>query len=901
MNFNINYLQIILINFCYHRTSVTEPSSTAASNSEILTRFAPIPEQEKNDLDLQQSRNPIYAAASQPQIRELAQLFTHALSAYLHDPDGFRKILADIRPKDPSSGEVEILSNRIGRKNNFEAVSTAKPAVTTDRLELLDFSDVTLKNRIAATIGTNELLSSTTETSPATTTFLPIIQVAANKNNLSPDVQKTPASDLISDNSLGNVGPYYESDADVMASTTTSSPPQTTTEPEENNDLALEINGGLSSMSTTFPYLEDEEGGESDEPIGNGLDTLSRLEDGSPKTTQTPDVNPTTIFSLEAQSSGNFFRKNQPVTLSTLLTPPSQRTPTTEILPPRYTTEESSEQLHSAQSQNFVTGKQNHFSDDEKPSRKGKLVEPTTVSYEFIPRSTTEAPRYEIVNTTTTPGSPRGHYITKSIPSSLLTTTTESPTTTESGATVTYPDTGKISPNPWSSVSYTVFLDPLTINDGLMDEKETTASSYSRTTSQPLDVSTESSSTRFGLRASLVDENTTIRDIDIPTTTEGMKRRANEMFGGLNETAVGHLMNVMKKADSNQKVRRLILLLIQTCDEDYDKTVEDSRKALLDALIGMDNNEIDETKVQIINGRNGRKINLNSVKNAVVNPQHSSTTQDVPITTYRGNQKLIAVPSVETELTPPPRPKTTTTSTETPTTTSTTTTTTSTTTRTPSTTTNPTTYFTGTSTTQIPRAIIKGRSGGGRRVVVNDEALSAETLSTFAEFGKRTTPLGSLQISTTLQPPTYPTEIPEAQPTTFYPVFSRIGERIQLETTFQPNVYETTFPPTTTTSTTTTTTTTPRPTTTTTTRRTTTTTPIPRPTTTRVPRRNSTKVPVTTTTSTSTPAPTTPRGRVGKSVESFLGDASQQTYHSDERAVELLKSLYALASKWGRR
>lgn len=883
----------------YFRTTVTEPIPTTPG-SDILNRIAPIADQDKNDLDLQQSRNPIYAAASQPQIRELAQLFTQALSAYLHDPDGFRKILAEIRPRDPSSSaEVEILSNRIGRNKNLdtsnsESVSTVRPFVTTDHLELLDFSDVTLTNRQNLTSTTNELpLSSTTE--PTISTFVPVIQTSANRNNLSPGVIKTPASDLISDTSItSSVEPFYESDADIMASTTTIAP---TTDPEDNNELALEINGGLSSMSTVFPYLGESQ--EDDEnAIGNQLNSLSRIE--SPNTTPAPEL-ATTIFSLDAQSTGYVFR-GQPVTLSTLLTPPSQKPPTTEILPPRFTTEESNEQLYGAHSQSFVTGNQNSLADgDDKGQRKGKLVEPITVSYEFINQGPTEAPRREPVNTTTTPGSPRGHYITKSIPSSLLTTTTESPitTTTESANTVTYPDTGKISPNPWSQLSYTVFLDPLTINDGLMDSKEngdSTASLPSPTT-VVYEPTTEPSSDRNELRASFREDSSTVRDVDIATTTETMQRRANEMFGGLNETSVNHLMNVMKKADSNQKVRRLILLLIQTCDEDYDRTVEESRKALLDALIGMDNNEIDETKVQIINGRNGRKIDLNSVRNAVDSQQQTATTDDIPVTTYRGNQKLSVAPSIENRLATPifiqNSPNTLTTeaiSTLAPATT--------------------TTQFAATGTTQIPRMKSKPKGVSRKRPVSrdNDEYLSEETLSTFAEFGRRTTPLGSATTPTSLSP-AYTTEVPDEQQTTFYPVFSRTRQRLQETTTFEPIVDTTTPPPTTTTSTTTTpktttpttttTSTTPTPTKSTTTTTTTPSTPAPTPPSraTRGPRRSSTtKVPITTTT-----AAAPPRGRIGKSVESFLGDASAPGPHSDDRALDLLKSLYSLAAKWGRR
>uniref|UniRef100_A0A182PWD8 Uncharacterized protein n=1 Tax=Anopheles epiroticus TaxID=199890 RepID=A0A182PWD8_9DIPT len=64
-----------------------------------------------------------------------------------------------------------------------------------------------------------------------------------------------------------------------------------------------------------------------------------------------------------------------------------------------------------------------------------------------------------------------------------------------------------------------------------------------------------------------------------------MQKKANEMFGDLNEAQADKLMSAMKMADKDKSMRRLILLLIRTCDDDPTSTSEESRKALLEALI----------------------------------------------------------------------------------------------------------------------------------------------------------------------------------------------------------------------------------------------------------------------------------------------------------------------------
>lgn len=94
---------------------VKDSSSQAVSSNDDLNAL-----NINNDLETEFSNNPIIAAAGTKQIRELAQVFTHALSAYLHDPSTFRRVLAEIRPTEPPiTQNYDYLNNRLGRNKDF--------------------------------------------------------------------------------------------------------------------------------------------------------------------------------------------------------------------------------------------------------------------------------------------------------------------------------------------------------------------------------------------------------------------------------------------------------------------------------------------------------------------------------------------------------------------------------------------------------------------------------------------------------------------------------------------------------------------------------------------------------------------------------------------------------------
>ncbi|XP_067615293.1 uncharacterized protein thw isoform X2 [Eurosta solidaginis] len=179
--------------------------------------------------------------------------------------------------------------------------------------------------------------------------------------------------------------------------------------------------------------------------------------------------------------------------------------------------------------------------------------------------------------------------------------------------------------NPWNHISQTDFIDPLTINDGLMKDSRTTtttAAAKETTTHTPattlrgqlnvlsaevkppsarnigsyVRVGSAEETTRHSAAAHEAPEFDTWQELfntyNLPQeslpSSNGLQRIANKLFGGLNESEALHLKNVMQQAEHNRQVLSLLLLLIQTCDDQNGRALERSRKHLLNALIDMD-------------------------------------------------------------------------------------------------------------------------------------------------------------------------------------------------------------------------------------------------------------------------------------------------------------------------
>lgn len=233
--------------------------------------------------------------------------------------------------------------------------------------------------------------------------------------------------------------------------------------------------------------------------------------------------------------------------------------------------------------------------------------------------------------------------------------------------------------NPWTQIAQTDFLDPLTINDGLMKDyksttmpsaysflpRETTTSTPPRTTkahfvqkqsnykyqgsAEVTTARTKTEDARKHYRAEQgTADNQSWHDIfttyDIPRDTlpssSGLQRIANKLFGGLNESEALHLKNVMQQAEHNRQVLSLLLLLIQTCDDHNGKALERSRKHLLNALIDMDGKLVQAGK------STHHKLNNNS--------KQASSTALPAVTTFRRSSSeevsTLVYPSTTTDL-----------------------------------------------------------------------------------------------------------------------------------------------------------------------------------------------------------------------------------------------------------
>lgn len=628
-----------------------------------------------NDLETEYSNNPVLAAAGSPQIRELAKVFTHALSAYLHDPSTFRRVLSEIRPTEPTPIQTsdEILSNRIGRTDDFNkgtgptylptvattpATATATFVSTTEDFEVLDFSDVTIstaKKELNYPSTTPSTTYPTTTDFPSTTTNAETESSTVLSNSIQESLNtadRVPASRFLTEQ--------------LLKSPESREPKQIETTTDSNNPFALEINGGL-IVSTTFPYFQDDSRESSKQSLEDSsyfptkIDHESRSllkpygHDVEHNSSLINDTYPTALSDTQAiplkwgeeitEDSVTQTTTDYPASLSFDLLPPSAvqqgfSLPVKENLHP--TIDEND--LQRAQSQSLVASGNDLFNE-----QKGKSF--TTVAPRFGDRTTT-------TDTPTITTTINGHFITHD-----YRTSTES-AVLQSKSTI--PDTGKFSPNPWSTLAYTVFIDPLTINDGLMDSKlkdvtpspntylprstqTTPYSTYSTTFLPPVTTtnlpeapvfeglfnrnSENENSAREGKFLSSSTFATTIRHKQPEEYMEVMQKKANEMFGSLNDTSATHLLNVMKKANKNKTVRKLILLLIQTCDDDYNTTVEESRTALLNALIGMDGKLDDESDFQVINARPNRRGK--SIARFEGNAVTEATSTETPITTFR--------------------------------------------------------------------------------------------------------------------------------------------------------------------------------------------------------------------------------------------------------------------------
>ncbi|RLU15009.1 hypothetical protein DMN91_012896 [Ooceraea biroi] len=98
---------------------------------------------DSDDLEIEESEGPLNGAkrSNGTKLRELAQVFTHALSAYLQDPDTFKKVLTEIRPTEPSATATD--GSQYETTTFYPTTVEEYASVTKEKDEVLDFSDDT--------------------------------------------------------------------------------------------------------------------------------------------------------------------------------------------------------------------------------------------------------------------------------------------------------------------------------------------------------------------------------------------------------------------------------------------------------------------------------------------------------------------------------------------------------------------------------------------------------------------------------------------------------------------------------------------------------------------------------------------------------------------------------------
>ncbi|XP_014364346.2 mucin-4 [Papilio machaon] len=533
-----------------------------------------------DDLSTQMSQNPL---AASPQIRELAQVFTHALSAYLQDPVQFRKVLSDIRPTPPNFRDMLTTDELL---YNTEPTTT----INEDDQEILGFSDEHKENAPSVSLRQGKAIKTSAElttinypTTTPTPTTTDIVTTPSTTTTI-----RTPFK------CCGRISASYTTAAPSKEPFTTSSP-FTNTAAVQINTLSNKLEENIVSTTESNDKIRVFGGFQNNQYQDNGKNTESF--DDYAEITKLPSA-----WGIDATlapaTKGNIFE--------------SKRIKYTSIFAettPVYFTETESfeldneEELQRAHSQSFITPQGNNV-------RQGKQINyDETKGNVKKPSENLEAPTPSSIETTT--------FLTTTDPTTTLKEQPESlPTISSISNIFTSPDSDKTTyqlPTTYENWQSTIMLDPITLNDGLSvtggdrndsdHEQQTSSWSLTTVTTQEPEYTetTEPSTVASGLATlsgrtqerygRLLKDSTTNTPQEI--TTDTVIEQAKEIMGGMNATTTEKLMNVMMKTKS-KTVKRLILLLIQTCDDDHNSTAEASKRALLEALMAVSQKDMEE-------------------------------------------------------------------------------------------------------------------------------------------------------------------------------------------------------------------------------------------------------------------------------------------------------------------
>lgn len=544
-----------------------------------------------NDLDGQQSQGPL---SSTPRIRQLAQVFTQALSAYLDDPETFKRVLEEIRPTEPPLiDDTDYTVTETSQTVTPLALQseTEYSSYTKEEDEVLDFSDSDKTSTHSTSSTTTPITTTTTTTTTTSTTERPYInEISTVYPNDNERFYNQPTINIERDSRAQTVNTVNSLAVDL------------------NNNLRYSLPTTKQTTTTESPTTES-----SYLPINepNNEDELKRLT-GKPYGFGVAPKDSTPITDIPQTTTDNWSSNYNQINTNL-----SEFQPFDALLPPFELpkvnkTHRNEEYLQSAHSQSFLS-RGNSLTD-----RKGKVLNTKTTDSTTDYRYQTTTNQYETTSIySTTDYETTTNYYSSTVPTTDATTEDLS-TTTDS--TTLYPSTQGIPQNHWSTSPIvtklwetTLYVNPLLINRNLdiKSEYNSTSTEYDITsTTEPYDFSTQenfyktTTETDDKYYTSTTEDYSTTESLELlnyPPSAEGIHNllnsteleiassQANQLFGNLDLTEQDLLMEKMKMAESNSTVRRLILLLVSTCDAslNHNKTVQETRNYILHALLGV--------------------------------------------------------------------------------------------------------------------------------------------------------------------------------------------------------------------------------------------------------------------------------------------------------------------------
>lgn len=566
-------------------------------------------DEDYSDLELQQSAGPLNGGrkSNGTKLRELAQVFTQALSAYLQDPETFKKVLTDIRPTEPPDSNEQFESSTVSSTTTEEY-----PSVTKEKDEVLDFSDDVAGSRRRHPLTT--IYPDTTHRPFYTTEYY---------SSFATDSETYPTSTQNSQDESNNIA------YDVNNAFDSTNADYRTRSTANYNENYFSVDSNRESRNNTEPYGKNVKPYDAT-PISDNYVASSTPESYGETETPAPVGNEVQVDQLQQD-----------------LVPPSYRG-RTDSYPTDATTE--------------VTTATPVYRNDQEAT----TTEPFRVNYydttQINQESRTKPKDESLVPANSVHGFGNSFRNDRqNVPTSdsqqINNHWTSSPSVTQLWESTVFLDPQRINQglatDPTVKPAFAKGLEYRTTFPTDVTNSVTSRTYPQETSTWQWPATTDDAPTAFTLLPNAHSPEHTAtpnppkdsspQKFTLLNVTENEISKAHEMFGNLNETSSNKLMKVMKQADKNVTVRQLVLLLISHCDGPMNKTMEEEKEELLSALLRLPVHEFSSAEsTEIIKGISRISLPLGRSRT-----QPSTAPTEPSVTTYRSRKNRRYKPTTE--------------------------------------------------------------------------------------------------------------------------------------------------------------------------------------------------------------------------------------------------------------